>query len=85
MTSKSKLRLSIGSLFYLAYYYLTPVKNDCVKKKPEIQNVGGASVSTHFYKNSNLFTRSKTYPPKGFKELYETSCHKAGILLASIC
>lgn len=48
LTSKSKAKVSIGMVYFLAKFCMTPVKKAWVKKKPDNQKVGGLPSSYHF-------------------------------------
>lgn len=52
LTSKSKAKVSIGMVYFLAKFCMTPVKKAWVKKKPDNQKVGGLPSSYHFWKRN---------------------------------
>jgi hypothetical protein len=49
-----------------------PVKNDYVKKNPEIQKDAGEPLSIHFCISFKRSTKSFIQDPNGFKDGYDT-------------
>lgn len=54
-----------------------------MKKKPEIQKLGGDPLLIHLFISFNLSQKSIIQDPRGFKEGYETLCHISGTLLSN--
>lgn len=60
LTSKSKASKSMGIVYFRAKFCITPVRNACVKKKPETQNTLGLSFSNQFCKQTHSI-RPRTF------------------------
>ena len=57
----------------------TPVRKDCVKKKPGSQNTGGGVPSrTQALKNANRAAKSATQPASGLRLGYAAAAHDIG-------
>ena len=71
---------SIGTAYLRAKFWRAPVRKDCVKKNPEIQNTFGLPLSIQDCRKERRSTRSVTHDPSGFTDGYATAFHMSGTL-----
>merc|ERR1711871_1338582 len=65
-------------VYLRAKFWRVPVRNACVKKKPEIQNIGGTPPSIHLSKKLRRCIKSSTHEPNGLRDGYATLDHSVG-------